>query len=204
LLRIHAPDFLETWLKVEEKKWHKRGSNSSHDASVPQALSGDSQIIFSLLPPCPNSNPISTAVCPTDHWKFQNPFSNSHGVDLYGNEDGDLTGTGAQDLSKTQSNEPESSLAESKPNGTSKPAEKSQLISSKPSAHQTTAPTGAPIQSYTTPLPNDTTPSYAPQHIPTYQQPANYESQAVSPPLEDGTYANGERMIRPSEMKDEG
>jgi hypothetical protein len=118
-----------------------------------------------------------------------------------------LTGTDTQDPSKTESNEPESSPVESKPNGSSKPAEKSQPASSKPSAYQTTAPTGAPIQSYTTPLPNDKTPSYPPQgtqHIPTYQQPTNYESQAISPPLEDGTYANGERMIRPSEMKDEG
>ena len=134
-------------------------------------------------------------------------FSNSHAIDLYGNEDGDLTATDAQDLSKTESNEPESSPPESKLNGSSKPIEKSLLAPSKPSAAPTTVPTGAPIQSYTTPLPNDTMPSYplqGTQQIPTYQQPTNYESQAVSPPLEDGAYANGERMIRPSEMKDEG
>jgi hypothetical protein len=127
-------------------------------------------------------------------------------IDLYGNEDGDLAGTDAQDLSKTVKNEPESTSAESKPNGSSKPTEKPS-VASKPAAAPTAAPIGAPIQSYTTPLPNEKTPSYPPQgtqQIPTYQQPTNYESQEVSPPLEDGTYANGERMVRPSEMKDEG
>jgi hypothetical protein len=128
-------------------------------------------------------------------------------IDLYGNEDGNLTGTDAQDLSKTETKE-EATPPEPKTNGSSKPAEKSSPAPSKPVVAPTAAPTGAPIQSYTTPLPNETiTPSYPPQgtqHIPTYQQPTNYESQPVSPTHEDGTYANGERMIRPSEMKDEG
>ena len=126
-------------------------------------------------------------------------------IDLYGNEDANLVGTDAQDLSKTESYKPESTPAESKPNGSSKPTEKP-AAPPKPAAVPTAALTGAPIQSYTTPLPNETKP-YVPQgtqQIPTYQQPTNYESQEVSSALDDGSYANGERMIRPSEMKDEG
>jgi hypothetical protein len=127
-------------------------------------------------------------------------------TDLYGNEDGDLAGTVGQDLSKTDDSPPESTSAESKPNGSSKPVEKSPAAL-KPAPAPTVAPVGAPIQSYTTPLPKEKTPSFPPQgtqQIPTYQQPTNYESQEVSASLEDGTYANGERMVRPSEMKDEG
>src|SRR6202011_765106 len=122
------------------------------------------------------------------------------------NEDGDLAGTVGQDLSKTDDTLPESTSAESKPNGSSKPVEKSPAAS-KPAPPPTAVPVGAPIQSYTTPLPQEKTPTFTPQatqHIPTYQQPSNYESQEVSSSLEDGTYANGERMVRPSEMKDEG
>ena len=130
-------------------------------------------------------------------------------IDLYGNVEGDLTGTDAQDLSKADDNQPESTSVESKLlNGSSKPTEKQQAPSKSSVEAPTAAPVGAPIQSYTTPLPSEKAPpSFPPQgtqHIPTFQQPANYESQEVSPALEDGVYANGERMVRPSEMKDEG
>lgn len=62
---------------------------------------------------------------------------------------------------------------------------------------------GAPIQSYTTPLPSDPSPyPQGGQQIPTYQQPSNYEAKDAALASEDGY--GGERAVRPSEMKDEG
>lgn len=64
-------------------------------------------------------------------------------------------------------------------------------------------PVGAPIQSYTTPLPSDPSPyAQGGQQIPTYQQPSNYEAKDAALASEDGY--GGERAVRPSEMKDEG
>lgn len=67
---------------------------------------------------------------------------------------------------------------------------------------------GAPIQSYTTPLPSDPKPPYAAgpqsaQSIPTYQQPSDYEAGDLAA-QHDGAFGGGERSVRPSEMKDEG
>lgn len=117
---------------------------------------------------------------------------------MYGNEDAD---TDTQDLTKTDFDEPESPTAPGAKSTPPKPVEKA-VAPHKPLTAP--APVGAPIQSYTTPLPSDPSPyaQQGTQQIPTYQQPSNYEAKDAALSNEDGF--GGERTVRPSEMKDEG
>lgn len=116
--------------------------------------------------------------------------------DLYGNEDGgDLGPTNDNDEPNYDEPEPAPTPAAAVP---PKSAEK--LATPAKSAPP---PVGAPIQSYTTPLPSDPAPyPQGGQQIPTYQQPSNYEAKDAALANEDGY--GGERAVRPSEMKDEG
>lgn len=135
-------------------------------------------------------------------------IGSSSPTDLYGNEDGGeyVVETNGD----VEENPKENSTASTTP---SKPAENSTsstpALATKPAPAAAAIPiTGAPIQSYTTPLPSDPKPSYTvgqqgAQSIPTYQQPSNYEAGDLDA-QHDGAYGGGERSVRPSEMKDEG
>lgn len=133
-------------------------------------------------------------------------MANQHDdIDLYGNEEGaEYAGdTDAQELTKTELKS--ESTAAKEPASSSTLQEKPAAAQSNPAAP---APpiSGAPIQSYTSPLPNDSKPPYVPQgtqQIPTYQQPSNYENQDAGFGQQGG-YGASERSVRPSEMKDEG
>lgn len=122
---------------------------------------------------------------------------------MYGNEEGgEFAGeNGGQEPSKVDDDKTDSIDApQTAPSF--KPEEKSPVL-----AKASVPPppiSGAPIQSYTTPLPSDPKPPYVQQgtqHIPTYQQPSDYEAH------DGGQQQDGygsERSVRPSEMKDEG
>lgn len=117
---------------------------------------------------------------------------------MYGNEDGGELGP-ATSTEEPNYDDPEPTTSASV--ASISPSKSVEKVAA--SAKVAPALVGAPIQSYTTPLPSDPNPyPQGGQQIPTYQQPSNYEAKDAALASEDGY--GGERAVRPSEMKDEG
>ena len=133
---------------------------------------------------------------------FATGSTNSHGLDLYGND-------GAEEQPQEENDTQQQTVIEApteSPPSASMPAEQA---SSKLSNIETIQPNGATAQvpSSNGALSSQYIQQQAPQKIPTYEEPQPSEYREPQQVRSDGVYQNipvNERSVRPSEMKDEG
>jgi hypothetical protein len=129
--------------------------------------------------------------------------SNSHGLDLYGNDEA------AEGQPQEEDDNPQQALTEALTESSPTISTPAEQPSSKPSNTETVQPNGMTPQVSSTngALSSQYIQQQAPQKIPTYEEPLPSEYRDPQQVRNDGVYQNipvNERSIRPSEMKDEG